>query len=601
MLEIGSIIEGKYKILNLIGQGGMSTVYLAMNERANKQWAIKEVRKEGVYNYEVVKQGLAMELELLKKLHHPYLPSIADVIERQNSLLIVMDYIEGNTLDRILNAYGPQAMEDVIQWAKQLCEVLNYLHTRKPPIIYRDLKPSNVMLRPNGDICLIDFGTAREYKEKQLEDTTCLGTQGYAAPEQYGGQGQTDERTDIYCLGMTLYHLLTGHNPAEPPYEIKPIREWNPSLSQGLETIILKCTNKNPEERYQNCTELLYDLEHYEELDQHYISQQKKKLSVFGVTCICALMCMAGAIYFHTLSKQISVNSYSLYLKEAKSQPTQEGALDKYITAIKVQPDNEEAYINLLDYWLLEDDCLTVAEDELLRKLLLTSYDERNSYEDMLRANPEGYGKFAYKLGIAYFYSYEESGNKSLALKWLDTAAACEELDASQTYRARILAGIATYYSRIGRESKSGDVTIGYREYWDDLVQVVAGDIAQEDNAITALIVYREMTYQIYVNALHFKEAGVTMEEMLAQLTVIEEGLQSPALVSDGGNAERIASLMKEVEEGISLAKQVIDNTFQAKEENPLLAKGSHFPSENKEENPLLARGSHFPSENKED
>lgn len=562
MLEIGSVIEGKYKILNLVGQGGMSTVYLAMNERANKQWAIKEVRKEGVYNYEVVKQSLAVELELLKKLNHPYLPGIADVIEKQDSLLIVMDYIEGNTLDRILNAYGPQPMEEVIQWAKQLCEVLNYLHTRKPAIIYRDLKPSNVMLRPNGDICLIDFGTAREYKEKQLEDTTCLGTQGYAAPEQYGGKGQTDARTDIYCLGMTLYHLLTGHNVAEPPYEARPIREWNPALSQGLEKIILKCTNKNPEDRYQSCKELLYDLEHYEELDQHHIVQQKKKLSVFGVTVLCALLCMAGAIFFYTSSKKISVDNYALYLKEAKSQPTREEAIEKYMTAIQLQPDNEEAYIELLDYWLLEDDCLTTEEDELLRRLLLTSYDKNRTYEDLLRTNQAGYGRFAYKLGIAYFYSYEESGNKTLALKWLDTAADCVELDENQTYRARILAGIATYYSRIGRESKSGDVTIGYREYWDDLVEVVAGNIAQEDNVITALIVYREMAYQMYVNTVHFKDAGVTKEEMLQQITVIEAGLQAQTETSDGGNQERVASLAGQVKDGLELAKQAIENTY---------------------------------------
>ena len=567
MLEIGSVIEGKYKILNLIGQGGMSTVYLAMNERANKQWAIKEVRREGVYNYEVVRQGLAMELELLKKLHHPYLPEIADVIERDHSLLIVMDYIEGNTLDRILNAYGPQPMEDVIRWAKQLGEVLNYLHTRKPPVIYRDLKPSNIMVRPNGDICLIDFGTAREYKEKQVEDTTCLGTQGYAAPEQYGGQGQTDARTDIYCLGMTLYHLLTGHNPAEPPYEVRPIREWNPFLSQGLETIIIKCTNKNPDNRYRNCVELLYDLEHYEELDQHYITQQKKKLCVFGVTILCALLCMTGAIYFYSSSKRISVDTYSQYLNEAKSQPTREEAMDKYITAIHVQPEDEEAYIELLDYWLLQDDCLTRQEDEELRELLLTAYDKNHSYEDMLRTNPGGYGRFAYQLGIACFYSYEETGNKSMALKWLDIAADCEQLDENQRYRARILAGIATYYSRIGRESKSGDVTIGYREYWDDLVQVTAGDVAKEDTVITALIVYREMAYQIYVNAMHFKDAGVTKEEMLAQLTIIETGLQSSEFVPQGGNTERVTSLTAQVEEGISLAKQTIENSFQTKGE----------------------------------
>ena len=124
-----------------------------------------------------------------------------------------MDYIEGNPLSNALEEYGAQPQDMVIAWAKQLCDVLGYLHAQSPPIIYRDMKPSNVMLKPDGNITLIDFGTAREFKEKNLADTVCLGTIGYAAPEQFGGMGQTDARTDIYCLGATLYHLVTGQNP----------------------------------------------------------------------------------------------------------------------------------------------------------------------------------------------------------------------------------------------------------------------------------------------------------------------------------------------------------------------------------------------------
>ena len=176
MLEIGSLVDGKYKILNKIGQGGMSTVYLAMNERANKQWAIKEVRKDGVSNYQVVKQSLIVETDMLKSLSHPYLPSIVDVIDEPDRFLIVMDYIEGNTLLTALEEYGPQPQDSVIEWGKQLCDVMEYLHTRKPPIIYRDLKPGNIMLRPDGTITLIDFGTARVYKQQKSEDTTYLGT-----------------------------------------------------------------------------------------------------------------------------------------------------------------------------------------------------------------------------------------------------------------------------------------------------------------------------------------------------------------------------------------------------------------------------------------
>ena len=135
MLEIGSLIDGKYKILNKVGQGGMSVVYLAMNEKANKQWAIKEVRKDGIKDFEIVKQGLVVETDLLKKLSHPSLPSIIDVIEGPDTFLIVMDYIQGNPLSKALEEYGAQPQEYVIEWAKQLCDVLEYLHTRTPPII----------------------------------------------------------------------------------------------------------------------------------------------------------------------------------------------------------------------------------------------------------------------------------------------------------------------------------------------------------------------------------------------------------------------------------------------------------------------------------
>ena len=123
------------------------------------------------------------------------------------------------------------------------------------------------MLRSDGSVVLIDFGTAREFKERSVADTTCLGTQGYAAPEQFGGMGQSDARTDIYSLGATLYHLVTGHNPTQPPYDMYPITHWNANLSTGLEKIILKCTQRNPEDRYQSAKDLKYALEHYRDLD----------------------------------------------------------------------------------------------------------------------------------------------------------------------------------------------------------------------------------------------------------------------------------------------------------------------------------------------
>lgn len=198
MAVIGTYIDDKYEILKEIGHGGMSVVYLAMDKRLNKQWAIKELQKKARdANNEIVIQSAIAEANMIKKLDHPALPRIVDIIDEQDVIYVVMDYIEGETLDYVVNQYGAQSQEQVIDWAKQLCQVLHYLHTRTPPIIYRDMKPANVMLKPDGNLKVIDFGIAREYKSSNLQDTICLGTRGYAAPEQFGGQGQTDARTDI--------------------------------------------------------------------------------------------------------------------------------------------------------------------------------------------------------------------------------------------------------------------------------------------------------------------------------------------------------------------------------------------------------------------
>ena len=241
MLETGFLLDGKYKILNVIGQGGMSVVYLAINERANKTWAVKEVRKDGV-NSGILRQGLIAETEMLKKLDHPNLPSVVDVIDQEDSFIIVMDYIEGKTLLDVLEEKGRQPADTVTGWAMQLCDVLAYLHSRRPPVIYRDMKPANIMLRPNGQLALIDFGTAREYKYSGDEDTAWLGTRGYAAPEQFGALGQTDERTDIFNLGATLFHLITGQSPAQSHFEFRPLGSILPELQgSGLEKVVEKC------------------------------------------------------------------------------------------------------------------------------------------------------------------------------------------------------------------------------------------------------------------------------------------------------------------------------------------------------------------------
>lgn len=204
--KTGEIIDGRYKILKKLGEGGMSVVYLAVNEKVNRYWAIKEIKREGIENFETVYQGLLAEADILKKLHHPNLPDIVDIIEGKETFLLVMDYIEGRQLERIVQEYGPQKQENVVEWGKQLCDLLLYLHSQEPPIIYRDMKPANVMLQEDGKVVLIDFGTAREFKESQTEDTVCLGTWGYAAPDSIKVSQIFGQISILWC-----YSLLSSY------------------------------------------------------------------------------------------------------------------------------------------------------------------------------------------------------------------------------------------------------------------------------------------------------------------------------------------------------------------------------------------------------
>lgn len=267
-----SIFEGKYKILGCLGSGGMGSVYVAEHIRLGNKWAVKETIKKPES-----KVDFLAEVNILKNLEHPLLPRIIDIFEDDKAIYIVEDYVEGESLDKYLSINKRAPEKKVLEWAKSLCEGLKYLHNQKPhPIIYRDMKPDNIMLKPDGNIKLIDFGIAREYKKTATNDTIAIGTRGYAAPEQYGAS-QTDERTDIYSLGVTLYHLVTGLSPNEPPYEIQPIRKIDRNLSYGLEYIISKCTQADPRKRYQSIEELIFDIDRIDTFDAEYKRVRRKK------------------------------------------------------------------------------------------------------------------------------------------------------------------------------------------------------------------------------------------------------------------------------------------------------------------------------------
>ena len=363
MTEIGTILDGKYEILKMIGKGGMSYVYLAIDNRLKKQWAIKEVRMNG-QNINLMIGRLVSETNILKKIDHPVIPRIVDILQENDLLYVVMDYVEGRTMAEVLLEEGAQPQEKVIEWGIQLADALNYLHSMTPPIIYRDMKPSNVMLRPDGSIKLIDFGTAKEFDVENLADTTALGTRGYAAPEQFGdskgrGKYNTDARTDIYSLGATLYHIVTGKNPSEPPYEIRPIREWNTELSQGLENIIQKCTQADPAKRYENCLGLLYDLENYDHLDKSYQRKNWLKILTCLASFVLTVVFFGLSVYGKYGQKQVVLKEYESIINQAELAVMEQDytkALNALQVAItQIDSTREEAYREMLNIYSMQD------------------------------------------------------------------------------------------------------------------------------------------------------------------------------------------------------------------------------------------------------
>lgn len=236
LLSAQTLLNQRYSILGQSGRGGFGAVYKAFDEQSGQRIvAVKEMSQSSLDPQEMVEATAAFkrEAELLEGLAHPNLPAIYDQFTENGRSYLVMDFIDGEPLETMLARMGSAKMplDKVLDIALQLCSVLDYLHTRQPPIIFRDLKPGNIMLTPTRQVYLIDFGIARIFKPGQDKDTTALGSYGYAPPEQYG-KSQTTVRSDIYSLGATLHQLLSGDDPSETPFQFSPLKLSDLTLSE---------------------------------------------------------------------------------------------------------------------------------------------------------------------------------------------------------------------------------------------------------------------------------------------------------------------------------------------------------------------------------
>ena len=259
-LTASTVVASRYQIVRKLGQGGMGAVYQAEDLRLpGKHWAVKEMSDAAIADPQERQQAVVafqQEAQLLASLDHVHLPKVTDYFSEGGNQYLVMEFVRGETLEaRLARANAPLPEAQVLHYTGQLCDVLDYLHRRQPPIIFRDLKPANIMLQPDDWLKLIDFGIARHFKPGKSKDTQAMGTPGFAAPEQYG-HGQSDARSDVYALGATIHQMVTGRDPGGDPFHFEPVQRLNPSASPPLAQVVARAVEMKPEQRWQTVADL---------------------------------------------------------------------------------------------------------------------------------------------------------------------------------------------------------------------------------------------------------------------------------------------------------------------------------------------------------
>ena len=488
-LQENDLVKERYKIEAQIGKGGMSRVFRASDlYLGNKLWAVKQVYRHAKdKSGKDMEQSLAYEAELLSRISHPAIVNIGDIETTDDYIYIVMDYVEGRSLSSVLREDGPQSEEVIQSWMLQVCDALGYLHTQVKnkndvytPIIYRDMKPANIMLRPDGYIKLIDMGIAREYSQSEadLRDTAPLGTEGYAAPEQGFQKAHLGPETDIYALGATMWALLAGGDP--PNTDILPdVREYNPAVGEGFaETIIPKCMRKERSERYQSCAELAADLERYQELTHQYRATQKRKIVMFaacvGLAVVCALVGVGSLVV-----REVSItNNYEHYYALAQKEADVSAAEENYLEAISYKPQAIDSYIGLINCYKKNGEFTPNDKQQFDSVLKQNQATLENSGTD--------YSSLCYEIGKLYWYYYtygssensSESDNQTTRIK--ASAAyfkeAAEDESFSENLTAQTYYSIAKFTSEIENSIREGNESKElYATYWNNLIDLING------------------------------------------------------------------------------------------------------------------------------
>jgi tRNA A-37 threonylcarbamoyl transferase component Bud32 len=270
-LKTGTDLNNNYRVVKLIGKGAMGNVYLVERIKDDKKLVVKELffKEQVLPDTSNAKEIFFREAEFMSKFDHPGLPKMYGMFSQDGKEYITMDYIEGRTLEEIINlSEGPLKEGDAIKWTIEIACILDYLHNSfHTPVVYRDLKPSNIIIKPDNRAVLVDFGIVRYYNPDKNTDTFSYGSPGYAAPEQYKGRGQSSPQSDVFGLGVILFQMLTKYDPSIKPLTFPVMKGLNPSVSDELDFIVKRAIELDPMKRYISMKEFEEKLEIYRGID----------------------------------------------------------------------------------------------------------------------------------------------------------------------------------------------------------------------------------------------------------------------------------------------------------------------------------------------
>lgn len=499
------VLDGRYEILKVIHSKGMSAVYLVLDSKLNKQWCLKEIKKSDAGKDDIEYYALLQEANIMKSLNHSSIPRITTIEEEGDSLFIIMDYVDGISIKSWLTRKGKIQQDVAVSWMKQITQVMIYLHNRHKPILYRDMKPDNVMIQGDGNIKLLDFGISIVIKEKGQLLGNALGTNGYAAPEQKKKTNVCDLRSDIYAMGRTLYYMLTGINPNLIPKgkELKPIREIDSSISVGLEQIVNKCTMYNPDDRYQTCEELLYDLQNYQYKDTKYISKIKKKCTTVLGLFVTSIVILVSSFIPLTLYK----NQQNEYYKNLLVIAEQSGKVEDYENVLGMDTTDIQPYIGYINALKVDGVFSKKEENSLLGYI--------NPKLEILKQSKE-YGSLAYEIGKLYWFYYEGSSldeGMVVSVKWFsDSIDAGYEEELSEVYYQ-----LGSFKRNISTSMiESSDVGM-YKAYWINLMKakdVDSGELVKLQLNLSIANCISTYAYNLKSDGISYKEINKEINEL---------------------------------------------------------------------------------------